>query len=86
MKYVVIDVREPEEFASGHVDGAINIPPSILMSDQNRLDEIHKDSNIIVYCKTGSRSNMAKNILVQMGYKNVINGISKERVKAKFGL
>jgi len=86
MKYIVIDVREPEEFATGHIDGAINIPPSTLMTYKDDINGIPKGSNIIVYCKTGSRSNMAKNILENLGYKNITNGINKEQVKARLGL
>lgn len=86
MKYVIIDVREPYEFNLGHVDGAINVPPSKLMSADNGLSNIPKDSNIIVYCVTGSRSNMAKNILEQQGFNNIINGINKEQVKARYRL
>jgi rhodanese-related sulfurtransferase len=86
MEYVVIDVREPYEFASGHIEGAVNIPPSVLMSYTDHIDNIDKKAKIIVYCKTGSRSNVAKYFLERMGYANVINGISKEQVRAKFGL
>lgn len=84
MKYVIIDVREPDEYRSGHVEGAPNIPPSQLMSGAAQLDHLPKDSNIIVYCRTGSRSDVAMNILSSLGFKNVTNGINKEQVQAKF--
>lgn len=86
MKYTVVDVREPEEYASGHVSGAINIPPSELLQGSDKLKDIPKDSNIIVYCVSGSRSNVSKNILEDQGYKNITNGINKQQVEAKYGL
>ncbi len=84
MDYVIIDVREPSEFVGGHVDGAINIPPNELMKGTEKLDGIAKDTPIIVYCISGSRSNVSKNILENMGYTNVTNGINKQWVEAKY--
>jgi len=86
MNYTVIDVREPEEFREGHVDGALNIPPSALMAGASELGTVAKDSPIIVYCRTGSRSNVAKQILESLGYTNITNGINKDQVIAKYGL
>lgn len=86
MEYSVIDVREPEEFASGHVRGAINIPLQQLMNGDSRLDNIPKDANLIVYCRTGSRSNVAKMVLDRQGFKNVTNGIDKQQVEMHYHL
>ena len=86
MNYVIIDVREPGEFAGGHVKGAINIPPSELMSGSDKLSKIPKDAPIIVYCVSGSRSNVTMNILQNLGYTDITNGINKQQVEAKFGL
>lgn len=83
MSYVIIDVREPFEFVSGHVKGAINIPPAKLMSGAKELDSIPKDAEIIVYCRTGSRSNVSVHILRGIGYTNITNGINKEQVEAR---
>ena len=83
---VIIDVREPEEYARGHVQDALNIPPSELMSDSVKLKNIPKNAQIILYCASGSRSNMAKTILESMGYNNVTNGINKQQVEARLGL
>lgn len=84
---LIIDVREPFEYASGHVEGAINLPPSELMkigTDQSPLKDVAADAEIIVYCLSGSRSNVAKSILEQNGYTNVINGINRDHVESKF--
>jgi len=84
MDYVIIDVREPYEFASGHVKGAINIPPADLMYGSELLEKIPKDADIIVYCKTGSRSNASEHILRSKGYTSIINGINKDQVEARY--
>ena len=84
MSYVIIDVREPFEFATGHVKGALNIPPTKLMNGAKQLKDVAKDAEIIVYCRTGSRSNVAAHILHGLGYSNVQNGINKEQVEARF--
>ena len=86
MSRYFIDVREPSEFATGHVAGALNIPPQELMSDSSQLNSIAKDAELILYCKSGSRSNVSKNILESMGYTNIINGINQDHVNAKYGL
>ena len=86
MNYTVIDVREPEEYQTGHVAGALNIPPSELMQGAPQLSDLPKDSDIIVYCRTGNRSNVAMNILHSLGFTNITNGINKEQVEAKYGL
>jgi len=84
MKSLVIDVREPSEYASGHVAGAINIPPQELIAGSPKLANVAKDTELILYCRGGSRSAVAKNILASQGYSNTINGINKEHVKAKY--
>ena len=84
MQQIVIDVREPEEYQSGHVEGAINIPlADLLAKAEAKLTGVAKDARIIVYCRTGSRSNVAKQILEQLGYTNIVNGINKDWVEAK---
>lgn len=84
MDQVIIDVREPDEFVQGHADGAINIPPDKLMVGAHELQGIAKDTKLVVYCKTGSRSNVAMHILRQQGFTNVVNGINKDHVNARY--
>lgn len=86
MSKVFIDVREPYEFAMGHVKGAINIPPLKLMSRDKVLDTIPKDAEIVLYCHSGSRSGVSAHIMKSMGYTNITNGINKDQVKAKYGV
>lgn len=84
MRRLIIDVREPYEFESGHAKGAINIPPHEIMSGSPQLKDTPKDTEIIVYCKSGSRSHVTKMILEQQGFTNIINGINKDQVTAKY--
>ena len=85
MSRYIIDVREPEEYAAGHVENSLNIPPSELMDGTDKLNAVPKDAEVILYCKSGSRSNVSKKILESTGYTNVINGINKDHVSAKYG-
>lgn len=84
MQRLIIDVREPHEYAMGHVDGAINIPPHDLMNGAKALADLPKDTELVLYCKSGARSNASIHFLRQMGYTNLINGINKDHVEAKY--
>jgi phage shock protein E len=65
----LVDVRMPDEFASGHVPGAVNIPLHELSS---RLSEIGPPTTkVVVYCRSGSRSASALKSLQRAGYANV---------------
>ena len=69
---IVIDVRSPQEFRSGAVPGAVNIPLDDL---QRRVSELgSKSRNITLYCASGSRSAYAQRMLQQMGFTNTKNG------------
>ncbi len=80
---VIIDVRTPEEFASGHLDGAINIPYDQIEAKRAALDKVKKDENILVYCRSGRRSEIAKQSLNKLGFKNVQNGGGFDGLMAK---
>lgn len=67
---LLIDVREPDEWAAGHIDGATHIPMSGLMA---RVDEVPKDRDVVVVCKVGSRSAQVAAYLLQHGWANVRN-------------
>ena len=66
---LLIDVRTPEEYRKEHIDGAINIPVYEIDNIKNEI--IDQDKVILVYCSTGKRSKIVKQILMQNGYKNV---------------
>jgi phage shock protein E len=62
---LVLDVRSPEEFAAGHVPGAVNIPYDQVAS---RLAEVPKDKDLVLYCRSGRRVALAAEVLAQNGY------------------
>lgn len=82
--YTIIDVRAPEEYAEGHVVGSLNIQISEMKSGSRQLSELPKDAPIIVYCRSGNRSNASKSFLEELGYTNVINGTSQRIVESRY--
>ena len=69
--YVIVDVRRADEFATGHIPGAINIPnESIDKSQPVALPNL--DQLIMVYCRSGNRSKQAAKKLAAMGYTNIV--------------
>ena len=69
---IILDVRTPGEFASGHIKGAINIPVDQISKNLAKLKD--KDKAIITCCASGMRSASAKSLLKGAGYTNVHNG------------
>lgn len=67
----LVDVRTPAEFAEGSVPGAVNIPLDQVAS---RLKEFRNKEKVVVFCRSGSRSARAKEILESHGIPNVVNG------------
>ena len=61
----VLDVRTPQEYAEGHVPGAVNVPQEQLAS---RLAEVPKDKDVVIYCRSGRRSALAADVLAANGY------------------
>lgn len=67
-----LDVREPEEFRSGHLEGAINLPRGDIEAQISLLAP-DKDSLIVAYCAVGHRSAIAADLLQDLGYRNVVS-------------
>lgn len=67
----LLDVRSPQEFAEGHIAGAININVQSDDFRQRADKELSKDSTILVYCRSGRRSMDAAETLTELGYKVV---------------
>lgn len=61
---VVVDVREPAEYAGGHVPGALNVPLATVV---DRLDEIPSGVPVFVVCASGNRSKAATDVLARAG-------------------
>ena len=69
--YIILDVRRPDEYAEGHIPGAINLPnESIGANDIPELPD--KAQLILVYCRSGRRSKEASEKLVKLGYTNIV--------------
>ena len=69
--FVLLDVRTQEEYASGHIPGAICIPNETIGSEE--IPELpDKDQLILVYCRSGNRSKQASQKLAEQGYTNVV--------------
>jgi len=69
--YIVLDVRTEQEYASGHIPGAVNIPNETIASGAiQQLPD--KEQLILVYCRSGNRSKQASEKLVNLGYTNIV--------------
>jgi rhodanese-related sulfurtransferase len=69
---IFLDCREPKEYKSGHIPGAINIPRGLLeFKIEGKISD--KNANIVMYCKSGGRGCLACESIGDMGYKNVKN-------------
>jgi phage shock protein E len=79
-KTAVIDVRTEQEYNAGHLKNSINIPYGEI---KNKIADLALDKNekIIVYCRSGRRSGIAKEALDEMGYTNVINAGAYEKLE-----
>lgn len=78
----LIDVREPAEYATGHIEGAINIPRGVLEFEVQAtpaLDNVTdpalalRDRPIVLYCRSGGRAALAADSLQQMGFTRVVS-------------
>jgi phage shock protein E len=72
-RVVYVDVRQPDEWAAGRVDGAIHIPHTEMATRWTELEE-YRDADIVLYCRTGRRSGIAEEILRQAGFEHLQNG------------
>ena len=69
--YIILDVRRADEFAAGHIPGAINVANESIGTDE--LPELpDKNQLIMVYCRSGRRSKEAAEKLVKLGYTNIV--------------
>lgn len=70
---LIIDARTAQEYAQGHIKGAINIPFNMAV-EQFSVLEIRKDRKVVLYCRSGNRSGKALASLKKAGYSNLHNG------------
>ena len=81
---MLLDVRSPGEYASGYVEGAVNLPLDRFVQEYENIAP-DKSRQIVVYCHSGARSGQAVQFLQQQNYVNVVNGISAGTVALKTG-
>jgi phage shock protein E len=82
---VIIDVRTPEEFATGHLVGAVNI--DVQSPDfRDRVMALDTDGEYFIYCRSGNRSGQAITQMFQMGFTNMTNGGSVQEASNMTGL
>ena len=68
--YIILDVREQDEYDAGHIPGAILIPYTQIEAKASEM-LADKDQLILVYCRSGRRSKIAAEALVELGYTNI---------------
>lgn len=85
---LVLDVREPGEFAAGHLPGAVNIPRGLLefKIDSHPDFQGKQQAGIVVYCQTGGRSALATQVLNQLGYQQAVSMAGGFKAWAESGL
>lgn len=79
---VYVDVRTPAEFATGHVEGAINIPVEQMEQRYTELEQ-YRGQPMVVYCRTGRRSAIAIDVLKAKGFSRLENGGGFDGLVAK---
>ena len=76
--FVIIDVRTPEEFTEGYIENAVNID-FYSKTFQDELDNLDKNKPYLIYCRSGSRSGNALNIMKELNFReayNILGGIN----------
>ena len=68
---IILDVREQDEYDSGHISGAVLLPVGTISEDTAAEVIPEKDSAVLVYCRSGNRSKTAASALAELGYTSV---------------
>ncbi len=68
---IVLDVREQEEYDSGHIPGAVLLPVGAINEETASAAIPEKDDTVLVYCRSGNRSKTASAALAELGYTNI---------------
>ncbi len=69
-KPLLLDVRTQAEYNSGYIQSAVNLPLHELKTKAETLSD-HKDSSIVIYCRSGRRAEIARNYLISIGFKDI---------------
>lgn len=68
---IVLDVREQDEYDSGHIPGAVLLPLGSISKESAAAVIPEKDSTVLIYCRSGNRSKTASDKLAQLGYTQI---------------
>lgn len=68
---IILDVREQDEYDSGHIPGAVLLPVGTIDEDTAAAVIPEKDTSVLIYCRSGNRSKTASSTLADLGYTNV---------------
>lgn len=78
----IVDVRTTNEFNSGHVEVALNVPLDQLAQRLSHEHcQLNRQDRIVLYCASGARANVAKHLLERAGFKDVINAGGYQQIK-----
>ena len=69
----IIDVRRPDEYVAGHIEGSINADISSVSEFNHFLDTLDKNGKYLVYCRSGNRSTQAIGLMEEKGFLNITN-------------
>ncbi len=70
--FIIVDLRTPEEFSSGHVENALNID-YLAATFKDKINELDKNKTYLIYCRSGGRSGRSIKIMDKLGFKKVYN-------------
>ena len=79
---LLLDVRTTQEFAAGHLEGAVNIPHDQVQARISEIEE-YKNKAVVLYCKVGGRAAMALEVLKKNGFQNLHNAGGFEELSKK---
>ena len=82
---VILDVRTPDEFSAGHLDGAVNIDVQSAEFDA-LVSQLDPEGSYLVYCRSGNRSAQAIDRMAALGFTDLTNGGSVESASSSTGL
>lgn len=68
---IILDVREQDEYDSGHIPGAVLLPVGTIDKNTAAQAISEKDSTVLVYCRSGNRSKTASSVLAELGYTDI---------------
>jgi len=69
----IIDVRRPDEYVAGHIEGSVNADISSVDEFNQFLDTLDKNNKYLVYCRSGNRSAQAAQLMEEKGFLNITN-------------